>query len=68
MQYEEKTHLVILDGNNTIHALLPLLSLGKETARLNPKLNTSPIARTTNLVGQTKRIIRRDLQRQLNHT
>ena len=43
--------------------LLPLLSLGKDTARLNPKLNTSPIARKINLVGQTKLIIRRDLQR-----
>ena len=50
-----KKHLVILDGNNTIRALLPLLSLGKDTARLNPKLSTSPIARTTNLVGQTKK-------------
>ena len=50
-----KKHLVILDGNNAIRALLPLLSLGKDTARLNPKLNTSPIARTTNLVGQTKK-------------
>ena len=55
MQYDKKTHLVILDGNNTICALLPLLSLGKDTARLNPKLSTSPIARTTNLVGQTKK-------------
>ena len=64
MQYDKKKpHLVILDGNNTIRALLPLLSLGKDTARLTPKLNTSPIARTTNLVGQTKWIIRRDLQR-----
>jgi len=44
-------------------ALLPLLSLGKDTARLNPKLSTSPIARKINLVGQTKPIIRRDLQR-----
>ena len=50
-----KTHLVILDGNNTIRALQPFLSLGKDTARLNPKLSTSPIARTTNLVGQTKK-------------
>ena len=50
-----KKHLVIVDGNNTIRALLPLLSLGKDTARLNPKLSTSPIARTTNLVGQTKK-------------
>ena len=63
MQYEIKPHLVILDGNDAIRALLPLLSLGKDTARLNPKLSTSPMARTTNLVGQTKRIIRRDLQR-----
>ena len=55
MQYDKKTHLVILDGNNTIRALLPLLSLVKDTARLNPKLSTSPIARTTNLVGQTKK-------------
>ena len=50
-----KKHLVILDDNNTIRALQPFLSLGKDTARLNPKLNTSPIARTTNLVGQTKK-------------
>ena len=55
MHYDKKTHLVILDGNDTIRALLPLLSLGKDTARLNPKLSTSPIARTTNLVGQTKK-------------
>ena len=27
----------------------------KDTARLNPKLSTSPIARTTNLVSQTKK-------------
>ena len=68
MQYDKKPHLVILDDNNTICALLPLLSLGKDTARLNPKLSTSPIARKINLVGQTKLIIRRDLQRYLNHT
>ena len=54
MQYD-KNHLVILDGNNTIRALLPLLSLGKDTARLNPKLSTYPIAKTTNLVGQIKK-------------
>ena len=30
---------------------------------MNPKLSTSPIARITNLVGQTKPITRRDLQR-----
>ena len=50
-----KPYLVILDGNNTIRALLPLLSQGKDTSRLNPKLSTSPIARPTNLVGQTKK-------------
>ena len=54
MQYDKKTHLVMLDGNNTIRALLPLLSLGKDTARLNPKLSTSPIARKINLVGQNQ--------------
>ncbi len=63
MQYDKKNHPVILDGNNTIRALLPLLSLGKDTARLNPKLSTSPIARKTNLVGQTKPIVPRELQR-----
>ena len=63
MQYDKKPHLVILDGNNTICPLLPLLSLGKDTARLNPKISTSPIARKISLVGQTKPIIRRDLQR-----
>ena len=51
------------DGKNTIRALLPLLSLGMDAARLNPQLSTSPIARKINLVGQTKLIIRRDLQR-----
>ena len=56
MQYDKK-HLVILDGNDTIRALLPLLSLGKDTARSNPKLSTSLVARITNLVGQTKLII-----------
>ena len=54
MQYDKKNHLVILDGNNTIRALLPLLSLGKDTTRSNTKLSTSPMARNTNLVGQTK--------------
>ena len=45
-----------------------LLSLGKDTVSLNPKLSTSPIARKTNLVGQTKLIVRRELQRyQLVH-
>ena len=57
MQYDKKTRLVTLDGNNTICALLPLLLLGKDTARLNPKLSTYPIARKTNLVGQTKPIV-----------
>ena len=51
----KKNHLIILDGNDTIRALLPLLSLGKDTTRSNPKLSTSPMARTTNLVGQTKK-------------
>ena len=40
--------------------MLPLLSLGKDTTRLNPKLSTSPIARKTNLVpnqiGSSKRL------------
>ena len=63
MQYDKKPYLVILIGNSTIRALLPLLSLGKDTARLNPKLSTSPIARKINLVGQTKPIVRRELQR-----
>ena len=36
----KKNHLVILDGNNAIRALLPLLSLGKDTARSNPKLSS----------------------------
>ena len=63
MQYDMNPIFFILDANNTIRALMPLLSLGKDTTRLNPKLSTSPMARTTNLVGQTKLIIRRDLQR-----
>ena len=37
--------------------LAALLSLGKNTARLNPKLSPSPIARKTNLVGQAKPIV-----------
>ena len=64
MQYDKKKpHLVTLDGNNTIRALLPLLSPGKDTARLNPKVSTSPIERKINLVGQTKLMIQRDLKR-----
>ena len=55
MQYDKKNHLVILNGNNTIRALQLFLPLSKDTARLNPKLSTSPIARPTNLVGQTKK-------------
>ena len=43
--------------------LAVLLSLGKNTASLNPKLSTSPIARKINLVGQIKPIARRELQR-----
>ena len=31
------------------------MSLGKDTARLNPKLSTSPTARKINLLGQTKK-------------
>ena len=31
----------------------PYCVTGEDTARLNPKLSTSPIARNTNLVGQT---------------
>ena len=45
----------MLDGKNTIRALQLFLSLSKDTARLNPKLSTSPIARKINLVGQTKK-------------
>ena len=67
MQYDKKNHLVILDGNNTIRALLPLLSLGKVTARLNPKLSTSPIAITTNLVPNQKDNSKR-LANITNHT
>ena len=63
MQYDKKNHLVILDVNNKICALLPLLSLGKDTTRLNPKLSTTPIARKANLVGQTKPIVQTELQR-----
>ena len=37
MQYDKKTHLVILDGNDTIRALLPLLSLGKAHRKIEPK-------------------------------
>ena len=40
----------------------------KDTARLNPKLSTSPIARKINLVGQTKLITRRDLQRYITQS
>ena len=32
-----KPHLFTLDGNNTMRALLPLLSLGEDTARYEPK-------------------------------
>ena len=45
----------------------PTLSLGEDTARLNPKLSTSPIARKINLVGQAKTIDRREIQSFNNH-
>ena len=55
---------IFLSSMATIqYVSVPFLSLGSSTARLNPKLSTSPIARKINLVGQTKPIIRRDLQR-----
>ena len=41
----------------------PTLSLGEDTARLNPKLSSSPIAGNTNLVGQSNPTIRREIQR-----
>ena len=62
-----KPHLFILNGNNKIRASLPILSLGEDTAKLNPSQSTSPIARKTNLVGQTKLIDRREIQSYLNH-
>ena len=44
MQYDKNPmHLVILDGNNTIHVFQPFLSLSKNTTRLTPKLSTSPM-------------------------
>ena len=67
MQYEIKPHLVILDGNDAIRALLPLLSLGKGTARLNPKLSTSPVARKINPVGQIKTDNSKRLAKISNH-
>ena len=55
---------IFLSSMATIqYVSFPFLSLGSSNARLNPKLSTSPIARKINLVGQTKLIIRRDLQR-----
>ena len=36
---------------------------GIEHRMIEPKLSTSPIARKTNLVGQTKPIVRRELQK-----
>ena len=62
MQYD--INPIFLSSMATIQYMsFPLLSLGSSTARLNPKLSTSPIARKIKLVGQTKLIIRRDLQR-----
>ena len=62
MQYD--INPIFLSSIATIqYVSFPLLSLGSSTARLNPKLSTSPIARKINLVGQTKLIIQRDLQR-----
>ena len=59
MQYDINPIFLSSMATNTIRALLPLLSMGQDTARLNPKLSTSPMARKINLVGQTKLIIRR---------
>ena len=62
MQYD--INPIFLSSMETIqYVSVPFLSLGKDTARLNPKLSTSPMARKINLVGQTKLIIQRDLQR-----
>ena len=55
MQYD-KYPILLSDGTNTIRSLLPLLSLGKDTARLNPKLSTSPMARIISLVWPTRLI------------
>ena len=53
MQYD--VNPIFLYSMATIqYVLFPFLSLGSSTARLNPKLSTSPIARKINLVGQTK--------------
>ena len=55
---------IFLSSMATIqYVSFPLLSLGSSNARLNTKLSTSPIARKINLVGQTKLILRRDLQK-----
>ena len=62
MQYD--INPVFLSLMATIeYVSVPFLTLGSNTARLNPKLSTSPIARKINLVGQTKLIIQIDLQR-----
>ena len=46
---------IFLSSMATIqYVSVPFVSLGSSTARLNPKLSTSPIARKINLVGQTK--------------
>ena len=59
----KKTILLYLMATIQIRASLPLPSLGEDTTRLKPSQSTSPIARKTNLVGQTKPIVRRELQR-----
>ena len=63
MQYDINPIFLSLIATIQYVTLLPMLSLGKDITILNLKLNTSPIARKTNLVGQTKPIVRRDLQR-----
>ena len=46
---------------------VPFLSLGSSTARLNPKLSTSPIARKINLVGPNQTDNSKRLAKISNH-
>ena len=54
MQYD--INPIFLSSMERLRSLVPLLSLGKDTARLNPKLSTSPMARKINLVGGSTEI------------
>ena len=63
MQYDKKTPSCYPRWQQYNTCLAAPTVTGKEHREIEPKLSTSPIARKTNLVGQTKPRVQRELQR-----